>query len=91
MKVCACLCMYARVFVRDILCVCACTFWQWLYPFFCSAWNVFDALVVFISILGIIITELPGTYVRERERKGERARARERGRRERETERETFE
>jgi len=37
--------------------------WQWLYPFFRSAWNVFDALVVIISILGILISELPGVCV----------------------------
>jgi hypothetical protein len=35
-------------------------FGNWLYPFFRSPWNVFDAFVVFISVLGLIVDELPG-------------------------------
>jgi len=35
-------------------------FGNWLYPFFRSPWNVFDAFVVFISVLGLSVDELPG-------------------------------
>lgn len=35
-------------------------FGNWLIPFFRSPWNVFDAVVVFRSVLGLIVDELPG-------------------------------